>query len=332
MQTVVLSRLFLVPFLLLTLGAPVGAFAQDQSSDGDATTNQVLVEVKGGDRIHGKLVSENEDSVVVVSPILGTMRLSREQIEGITYQDAEAEAAAKAEAAKAAKAAEAAAAAAKEASPWTAGINLGFSYSRASTVTSSLNIGAQVQKKTDLQTLTLNAKYFYSYDDGSVTDNDIIVNFDDTWYLTKDSRWNYFVKASYQWDEFQQWEQRFSPYAGFGYAIERSDDLTWNLQLGGGGTWEYSGDRGFDPQFLFATNVDWTIDKQQSLTAGVKIAPKITEFSNYLLTLSANYKLRIGNDSPVSLNLSLLDIYDSSATGDSSPNDLKLVLSLGYDF
>ena len=315
--------------MILLIGS-VPVTAQDKAADEDGSTNRVRVEVKGGDRINGTLVSENDESIVVVSPILGTVRLSRDQIDAINYEDAEAEAAATAKAE--AEAAAAAAKVAAEKSPWTASINLGFSYSKASTATSSLNIGAQVQKKTDLQTLTLNAKYFYSYDDGAVTDNDIIVNFDDTWYLSKESRWNYFIQASYQWDEFQEWEQRLSPYGGFGYAVARSEDLTWNLKLGGGGTWEYSGDRGFDPQILFGTNLDWTIDKQQSLTAGVKIAPKITEFSNYLLTLSANYKLRIGNDSPVSLNLSVLDIYDSTATGDSSRNDLKLVLSLGYDF
>ena len=331
-------RFCLLTSVLFLLNASVFAIVQDDPPPAPGS-NEVVIEVKGGDRIHGKLVSEDGDSVVVVSPVLGTVTLDRDVIESIS---ADGEAAAEAEALAQAKAKEAeaekakvaaeAAEAAKPKSPWSGTVNLGFTYSNASTVTSALNVGGSITKKTDLETFNLNAKYFYAYDDGAVTDNDIVANISDTWYLTKDSPWNYFVQGAYQWDQFQDWEQRFSPYAGVGYALYRLDDLTWNLKFGGGGTWEYTGDRGFDTQFLFETNVDWTIDELQSLTASVRFAPEVSDFSNYLLTVSTNYKLRIGTKSPFSLNLSVLDIYDPKATGDSSTNDLKVVVSLGYDF
>ena len=123
-----------------------------------------------------------------------------------------------------------------------------------------------------------------------------------------------------------------SPYGGVGYAFVRSDDLTWTGRGGAGGTWEDQGDRGFDPQFLFQTTVDWTIDENQGLTGSVKFAPKMTQFENYLLTVQGNYRVRLGKDTPFSLNLSLLNIYDSQSGPDGTNNDLKLVVSLGYDF
>ena len=58
----------------------------------------------------------------------------------------------------------------------------------------------------------------------------------------------------------------------------------------------------------------------------------MTQFENYLFTLQANYKLSIGENSPFSLNLSVLNIYDSQAGDDGTPNDLKLVVSIGHDF
>ena len=316
---------------VLCFSCGVHAVQQEETSS-DATSNQVVIEVKGGDRIHGKLVSEDDSAVVVVSPILGTMTLPREQIDSINYDDAAAKKAAEEREAARKKAAAEAAAATAPKSPWSGTVNLGYTYSNATSVTSALNLGGSITKKTELETFNLNAKYFYAYDDGAVTDNDVVANISDTWYVTKDSPWNYFVQGAYQWDQFQDWEQRFSPYGGVGYALYRLDDLTWNLKFGGGGTWEYTGDRGFDTQFLFETNVDWTIDELQSLTASVRFAPEVSDFANYLLTVSTNYKLRIGTKSPFSLNLSVLDIYDPKATGDSSTNDLKVVVSLGYDF
>ena len=78
--------------------------------------------------------------------------------------------------------------------------------------------------------------------------------------------------------------------------------------------------------------MNWTIDKTQSFQGSAKIAPKMTEFSNYILTIQANYQLRIGEDTPFSLNFSVLNIYDSLPGPDGNNNDLKVVVSLGYDF
>jgi putative salt-induced outer membrane protein YdiY len=311
--------------------------AQDTPSDEPAPSEEVIVQVKGGDLIHGKLIGENDDSVVLVSPVLGTITLPRDQVETVMKNtpDAAAIAAAKAEAEKAA-AAEAAKKAAEEAakpkSPWKGTANVGFTYSDASSVTSSLNLGLNLERKTDLNTFLFEAKYFYSYDDGQVTDNDIFVNGDETYYFSKESPWSLFGTMTYQWDAFELWEHRLSPYGGVGYAFVRDDDLTWTGRFGAGGTWEYDGNRSFDPQFLFQTTVNWTIDKTQSIQGSAKIAPKMTEFSNYILTLQGNYRLRIGEDTPFSLNFSVLDIYDSDPGPDGNNNDLKLVVSLGYDF
>lgn len=311
--------------------------AQDTPSDEPTPAEEVIVQVKGGDLIHGKLIGENDDSVVLVSPVLGTITLPRDQVDSVTRNtpDAAALAAAKAEAEKAAAAAaakKAAEEAAKPKSPWKGIANVGFTYSDASSVTSSLNLGLNLQRKTDLNTFLFEAKYFYSYDNGSVTDNDVFVNGDETSYFSKVSPWSLFGTLTYQWDAFEQWEHRLSPYAGAGYAFVRDDDLTWTGRFGAGGTWEYDGSRDFDPQFLFQTTVNWTIDKTQSIQGSAKIAPKMTQFSNYILTIQTNYQLRIGVDTPFSLNFSVLNIYDSEPGPEGNNNDLKVVVSLGYDF
>ena len=193
-----------------------------------------------------------------------------------------------------------------------------------------MNISGAIKKETEEAKFALNAKYFYSVNGGVVSDNDVFVNADQTWLINR-SRWSIFAMATYQWDEFQLWEHRFSPYAGVGYLLVKKKNLDLTLRLGAGGTWEYT-NKDFEPQFLIEIKTDWEISSLQSLEGSARIAPKMNDFSNYLMTLSLNYKLKLAEDSPFSLNLSVLDIYDSQPEDGGTNNDLKLVLSLGYDF
>ena len=304
----------------------VPAFSQDDAP----ASNEAIVELKNGDRVQGELTDEGRNEVVVDSPIFGTVTLERAQIEGITMV---ADVEAKAEAEK--KASAAAAAAEKAKSPWSGSVNLGLTYSDNSSTNLTLNLGASAKRETKDSVLNMNVQYFYSQDERSTTDNDVIATFDQTW-ITSDANgqrpWSYFAQGTYQWDEFETWEQRLSPYAGIGYALERTEDLTVDLRLGGGGTWQYEGDQNFITQFLFEVNSTWKIDDRSSLTGAVKFAPNVSAFDDYFLTLSAVYKTKLLKDSPLTFNISFLNIYDSEPGIGENGNDLKLVMGLGYTF
>lgn len=342
---------YLATVIISSIG--VSAVAQDSGDDAASSDtkaesaasvdSEVVIDIKGGDRIHGQLVGVSEDTYVVVSPILGTVSLPRDQVESVAViaakkKDADAEETKPSKEAADSKSEEAAdkvAEAKKPKSPWSGSVLLGVSYSDASDVTLNLNLGFNLAKKTELETFTLSAKYFYARNSTGVTDNDIIVIGDQSWFFgtkEKPSRWNLFAKGTYQWDQFELWEQRFSPYAGVGYAFVRQKDLTIGSRFGAGGTWEAGNNRDFDPQFLFELNGSWTINDMQSLTGSVSFAPEMTRFTNYLLTTSLSYQLKLGKDTPLTFNFSVLDIYDSDPGPDGTTNDLKVVLALGYNF
>ena len=319
-------RSFCITLPALFVIACVPAFSQDEAP----ASNEAIVALKNGDRVQGELTDEGKDEVLVDSPVFGTVTLERDQIEGITMV---ADAEAKAEAEK--KAAAAAAAAEKAKSPWSGSANLGLTYSDNSSTNLTLNLGASAKRETKESVLNMNVQYFYSQDERSTTDNDVIATFDQTW-ITSDANgqlpWSYFAQGTYQWDEFETWEQRLSPYAGIGYALERTDDLTVDLRLGGGGTWQYEGDQNFITQFLFEVNSTWKIDDRSLLTGAVKFAPNVNAFDDYFLTLSAVYKTKLMKDSPLTFNISFLNIYDSEPGIGENGNDLKLVMGLGYTF
>lgn len=319
---------------LFLLACTVLQNASTFAQDAEPVSNEAVVELKNGDRVQGTLTDDGKDEVVVVSPIFGTVTLSRDQIDTIKMitspttgedenkMDAEA-------------AADAVAAVEKPKSPWSGSVNLGLTYSDNSSTNLTLNLGASAKRETKESVLSMNVQYFYSEDEKATTDNDVIANLDQTWILFDDDGprpWSYFAQGTYQWDEFETWEQRISPYAGIGYALKRTEDLTLDLRFGGGGTWQYEGDQSFRTQLLFEVNSSWTIDDRSSFTGAVKFAPDVSAFDEYFLTVSAVYKTKLMKASPLTFNISFLNIYDSEPGIGKNGNDLKLVLGLGYSF
>ena len=333
-------RTLLAPLLsLVILACGQHAAAQDEptSSTQDSTPKQVSVALKNGDVIRGGLAGENEKSIIIVSPILGTITLPRDQVDSVTEIDPDSDPKNSVESdpgkADSASSAVEKAKSKKPPGPFSGSLNIGLTYANASTRNLTLNLGGVIQYNTDLSKLRVSAQYFYSQDDRAVTDNDIIVIADQAWFFSKEGRWSIFAKGTYQWDEFEIWEQRFSPYGGVGYALFRQEDLKTQLRLGGGGTYEYGeSDRAWDTQFLFEVNTNWTIDPRSSLVGSLSFAPDVGDFDNYLLTLSAVYALKLFEDSPLTLNASILNIYDSKPGIGATGNDLKVVLGVGWSF
>ena len=161
-----------------------------------------------------------------------------------------------------------------------------------------------------------------------MTDNDIIVNADQTWFFTKDGPWSVFAKGTYQWDQFELWEQRFSPYGGFGYAVLREEDLKTN----------------FVSVLVAPTSTGTAIAagipscSSRSTPTGrstrgrpspvLSFAPGQDDFNNYLLTLRG-LLLKLFDDSPLTFNIAVEHLRFRPGTGETG-NDLKLVLGLGW--
>ncbi|MEC8560097.1 MAG: DUF481 domain-containing protein [Planctomycetota bacterium] len=328
-RCLLILALLAFPDCLPRAGAQSGA----ESPQDGSTPKQVSVSLKNGDVIRGSLSGENDDSIIIKSPILGTVTLPRDQVDSVDELDPKTGKAPDPDQADSASSAVEKVKQDKPAGPFSGSLNIGMTYADASTKNLTLNVGGTIKYDTELSKFSLNGQYFYSRDETAVTDNDVIVVADQTWFLSKAQRWSIFAKGTYQWDQFEIWEQRVSPYGGFGYAIIKQEDLKTQLRLGAGGTYEYGeSDRSWDTQLLFEVNTDWTIDPRSTLTGSLSFAPDVSDFDNYLLTLSAVYALKLFEDSPLTFNASVLNIYDSQPGADETGNDLKLILGLGWTF
>jgi putative salt-induced outer membrane protein YdiY len=217
-----------------------------------------------------------------------------------------------------------------EASPWSGSVSLAATASRTSSSTYNIRLGAEAHRKTDAEQFDLTASWYWNQSNGVTSDNDILVRAVQEWFIPE-SRWLLFAQGTWQYDQFEDWGHRVSPYGGVGYRVFDRDDLSLTLKGGAGVTWQYRGNE-VDPQLLFEANTDWKIDDRQNLSGFASIAPDPVRWDHYLATLSVDWKYRLGDETAWAFNVGLRNIYDSNPSGGSTANDLKVYAGLSVEY
>jgi putative salt-induced outer membrane protein YdiY len=306
-------------------------------------TAHAVVTWPNGDRLSGQLISNSNGVITLSTQTVGEVTVKSTGVT-LTVVDApdlgkedessapEPEPATAATAATTAAAAQDAATelAKEEASSWKGSLSLAASTSRAANDTAEIRLGGTLRRKDDAGKFDLAGAWYWNNVNGKTTDNDLLVRGSQEWFV-KETKWLYFVQATWQYDQFENWGHRLSPYAGIGYKLYAQDDLNVTLKGGGGLTWQYQ-DGTTTPQVLFEINTEWKINDRQSLAGLVSIAPSPIDWSSYLATAQADWKLKLGSDTPWSITLGVRSIYDSRPTGGADANDFKAYAGLTMDF
>jgi hypothetical protein len=306
-----------------------------------AAQQQVTVTLSNGDVLHGELVSESDTHLVIEHPVLGQLKLAREgavaaysqAVMDASVDSKEESATTKPEQASPATPVVGGAPPVEEKpapSPWTGSISLAATASDNSRSSYDIRLGASLKRKRELDQFDLTATWYWSQQDNITTDNDFLMRASQEWYIEQ-SRWLYFAQGTWQYDQFESWGHRVSPYAGVGYKWYEEDDLTMTLKSGGGVTWQYNTGT-ITPQLLFELNTNWKINDLQSLIGLMSIAPDPVDWGNYLATIQADWKLKLGSDTPWAFSLGVRSIYDSRPSGGNGSNDFKAYAGLTMDF
>lgn len=292
---------------------------------------QAVVTWPNGDRLSGQLVSQSDGVITLATPTVGQVKVASAGVT-LTVIDAPDPAPEDDAAASVPDAAQDAAPELSEEddSPWTGSLSFSATTSRAVNTVSNVRLAGTLKRADDAGKFDLSGAWFWNEDNDGTTDNDILVRGSQEWYVSE-TKWLYFAQATWQYNQFENWGHRVSPYGGVGYKWYDDDDLSVTLKGGGGLTWQYQTDM-TTPQLLFEVNSSWKINDRQSLTGLVSIAPDPVDWGNYLATIKADWKLKLGSDTAWALSLGVRSIYDSRATGGNDANDLKAYAGLTMDF
>jgi len=303
------------------------------------------IRLVGGDVLKGTVVSETETSVTIDHAALGRIEIARDRIAEVVKIDptpapAEEAVAVPADAEPASAPAVPVAVLPAPVPPpppgpdgsWKFSLSVGFTGSENETQSNwDVRVAGSARRETEADRTTLTAEYYFNTVNSTNTDNNLLVTGLEE-FLFKDSKWEAFIKGTYQYDEFQSWEQRIGLYAGPAYRLIEGEPLSLKLRAGAGASYEFA-DGTWTPELLLGDDLVWKIDERSKLTQGLDFYPDIENLGEFRLIVRLDYEIALSPKGDLKGTAGIRDEYDSyvEPTGDST-NDFKVYAGVKVDF
>lgn len=267
-----------------------------------------------GEVLKGKLVSEDDSTVIIDHPVLGRMTFTRDQVKGVA-----------------------------EANPplpdpdsffkeWTFSFDAGLTGATGNT--ERLGALAVLGAKRDTIKMTTEGRlaYLYAEDDGEKSQDRFDAFIRNDWKIT-DSKWRVFAKGQAEYDYFQEYDWRITGVLGVGYALIDNDKTFFMPRVGLAVTREIGGsdnrwvpelDLGFDFTHKFSDTAKFffTFDSYWSML----------DFPEYRLVGATGLEFLLDADTGMIFKIGAEDRYDSTPGADRNRNDLTYFATVGWKF
>ncbi len=308
-----------------------------------AVTTPALSEtlkLKDGDIINAPITAQDDASVTINHPSLGEVKIARDRIAAI-YKDADAMAAAEAEADAAQKAADLEAERAADGGLFGLGLfkgwNRQFEFGVTGAEGNSQNVNLRAAFHTDYEDdedrWIYDMVYRVARSNGATTENKFFAQLTKDW-LFPDEKYFVFANGRYDWDDFQDWDSRWSGFLGGGYQF--LDDDNWNVRgrAGVGGNQEMGGTLGdeFTMEALVGVEADYVISEDQSVAFTNYLYPSLEDIADFRNITTLDYVIAIDRDKGIDLKIGLANEHDQSTPSTSKKNDFTYYISLVWKF
>ena len=169
--------------------------------------------------------------------------------------------------------------------------------------------------------------------DGDTTEKRFYAELFKDW-LIPGEKYFYFANGRYDWDDFEDWDSRWSGFGGIGYQFIETDE--WNLRgrAGVGGNQEMGGTQGdeFTFEALLGIEGDWQIKEGHAFEFSNYLYPSLENASDFRNVTTLDYIVTIDRDKGLSLKFGITNEHDQSAPATSKKNDLTYYASLLWKF
>ena len=134
------------------------------------------------------------------------------------------------------------------------------------------------------------------------------------------------------YDKVRKIDLRWEVGPGVGYHLLTRSNLVMNTEIGFNYQAQYRSDDTTTEKFYyrFAEDFTWKLNKTLTFTEKLEYFPQVGDMAEFRLRFEAT--LSYGFWQRLSLNLGILDLYDSSPASNVPNNDLQLRSSLGISF
>jgi len=266
-------------------------------------------ELSNGDKFEAAVISETDDAVVVEHPVFGQMEIPKSSIK------------------------------VEEPEPvipglfgtrflrgWEKSLEFGFNGSSGNSDSIGINAGLRLFGEGDWYRARMRAAYFFANQrtvtqaDKEKTTNNAFVDYRQDFLIFGESPFYLWLNARYDYDEFQDFENRFAGQGGAGWEIYNNDTILWLWNAGLGVN--YSAGLLDDTIGEFTTGMDlrWNIVEGQVFRADTYYYANIERWSGFRLISNAVYEISVGWIDGMALNAGLKNEYRHEVTPPVAPN------------
>lgn len=216
---------------------------------------------------------------------------------------------------------------------WTGGFELGLNGASGNSENFNFRAGVGAERKTDLMVTKFGATYTRATREGDVTSNRFEANGRNDWIFEKGSPWRAFAQATYEYDDFQDWDHRLSAGVGIGYAFVDTDTTLLVGRVGVGAFREFGGrDNRIHPEGILGVDFSHKFDDRQKVFFIADYYPDLIEWPDYRLVAKAGYEYLVDPKNKMTLKLGVEDRYDASPGPGRSRNDFEYFALLAWSF
>jgi len=216
--------------------------------------------------------------------------------------------------------------------PWRATIAAGVNYTDNNDKTLDARIAAGATYEIpDVEELALSAEYFFKTLNSDTTDNNLLVNGVYNRFIG-DTPWLWFVKAQYQYSQFEAWEHRISGYGGVGYQVFKLPPVDLLLKVGAGATYEFGPPSQTLPEGYGEAQFAWEISELQRLEMSGNIAPDLSNMGEFRVISRAEWQCKIDPLLDLALTFGVRWQYQSEVPAGDVNYDLRVYAGLQVGF
>jgi putative salt-induced outer membrane protein YdiY len=296
---------------------------------------QAVVTLTNGDILRGTLVSDG-DPVIVDHPVMGRLSFKRSDVASVrTMTETDA-----------AKSTAAAVDASSKIPPpppgpdpdsffkgWKGSVGLGLNGATGNSEALSVRGSIGLVRETSQTKTTTGFVYNYATSDGEKSTDNARFDIRNDWLPQGESHWRPFVQGAVEYDQFQDWDYRFSAAAGMGYELIKTDKMLLLPRAGIGFSKEIGGsDNKIHPEGLLGVDFEYKIDDRSKFFASGDSYWLLDEIPEYRLWLRAGYEILVDSSSGLALKVGVEDRYQSSPGAGRNRSDFTYFAQLVFNF
>ncbi len=341
-----LTASFLLAFLLLAFFSPRAALGE-------------VITLKNNDRVTGKVVEDNEETLTLEHPTLGRILVPKSDIKSKTVAKKDGndvnetmdrmgiEAGSTHEMQKTEKKeSEVVAQEEPELPPatgvfgtrvlqdWKRTFAVGLKGEEGDSISQDWNFSLRGSYEDETKKWDFLARYIMESDDRKNSERKGHARLTRDWF-NPDSRWYNYAHLRYDYDRYKYWKHRAAPLAGRGYKFFWEEDLKFRLRAGLGGRRDWGTENDFKPEGEMGLQLDWHPLPLQRIELNASIFPDFDDTGEYRTVSNLVWALRFSEDGKLTLRFGADHTYDSKINpqdDDERRYDLLYYGALGLDF